>query len=194
MRVTENTFGVREDEGPNKLCSIEEAVARHIRPGIMLHIGDSANAIVRQVTRRFWGSRPDFTVIASSAEDYVPDMIHAGQVRKLIFAICSETYPARGPSRVMQRAFREDAIQIENWSLHTIVQRLMAGAMGLGFMPTKSLVGSDAAEDNAGFFLEMEDPFGSGQRLGLVKALNPDVSLIHALASDRAGNVILPRR
>jgi acyl CoA:acetate/3-ketoacid CoA transferase beta subunit len=66
----------------------------------------------------------------------------------------------------------------------------MAGAMGLGFMPTKSLLDSSIADDNKGSFLEMSDPFGGGERVGLVKALNPDFSIIHGLAADQAGNVI----
>jgi len=188
--VKNQTFGIRKNEGPDKLLSLEEAVAKYIRPGMVLHIGDSANAIVRHVIRRFWGSKPDFTVIASSAEDYVLDMVHARQVKKLIFALCSESYPTRGPSKVMQRAFRENTIQIENWSLHTIVQMLMAGAMGLPCMPTRSLLDTTNAKDNIGSFMEMRDPFGSGERIGLVKSLHPDLSLIHALAADRAGNLI----
>ena len=183
-------FTSRKNEGPDKLVGLEEAIGKHLRPGMVLHLGDSSNAIVRQILRHFWGTQPDFTVIASRAEDYVLDMVHVGQVKKLIFGLCSESYPTRSPSKIMQRAFQENSIQMENWSLHTIVQRLMAGAMGLQIMPTKSLKGSTTADENAGFFLEMDDPFGSGQRLGLVKSLHPDLSFIHGLAADRAGNVI----
>jgi len=188
--VRNQTFSKRKNEGPDKVLSLEQSVEKCLRSGMVLHIGDSANAIVRHVIRQFWGSKPDFTVIASSAEDYVLDMVHAGQVKKLIFALCSESYPTRGPSKIIQRAFRESSIEIENWSLHTIVQRLMAGAMGLPCMPTRSLLETTTAKENVGSFMELRDPFGSGERVGLVKSLLPDLSLIHALAADRAGNLI----
>ncbi len=49
-------------------------------------------------------------------------------------------------------------------------------------MPTKSLLGSTMSEQNRDSFIEMTDPFGSGKKLGLVKALNPNIALIHGLS------------
>lgn len=190
MKAKKEIFGIRKDEGPNKLLSLEDAVAQYVLPEMTLHIGDQANAVVRSIIKRFWGKKPAFTVIASSAEDYVLDMIHGGQIRRLIFALCSDSYPTRKPSKIMQRAFREGVLEIENWSLHTIVQRLIAGAMGLPFAPTQSLLNTQMSEENRDAFLEMEDPFGSGQRVGLVRSLQPDLSLVHALAASRAGDAI----
>jgi len=46
-------------------------------------------------------------------------------------------------------------------------------------------------EDNKESFTVIDDPFGSGRRIGLLKALNPDLSIVHGLAADRAGNTIL---
>jgi acyl CoA:acetate/3-ketoacid CoA transferase beta subunit len=48
------------------------------------------------------------------------------------------------------------------------------------------------AEENVDCFQEMEDPFGSGRKCGLVKALDVDLSLIHACAADPYGNTLLP--
>jgi Coenzyme A transferase len=94
------------------------------------------------------------------------------------------------PVRVVQRAYAEGELEIENWSLYTLVQRLMAGALGVGFMPTKSITGSSMAEENKGSFLVIEDPFENGKKLGLVKALNPDLSLVHGWVADCYGNTI----
>ena len=46
------------------------------------------------------------------------------------------------------------------------------------------------AEDNRESFREIEDPFGEG-KAKVVKALNPDLSLIHGWAADRYGNTII---
>jgi acyl CoA:acetate/3-ketoacid CoA transferase beta subunit len=75
----------------------------------------------------------------------------------------------------------------------TLPLRVMAGALGVPFLPTRSLLGSSMEEHNArdGDFLVMDDPFaGDGRRVGLVRALTPDVALFHAWAADRAGNVL----
>lgn len=66
----------------------------------------------------------------------------------------------------------------------------MAGAMGLPFLPTRSLIGSDLGRDAeaAGLFKVVADPFGAGAGgpIGLVKALRPDISLAHAWATPTA--------
>ena len=40
-------------------------------------------------------------------------------------------------------------------------------------------------------FKVIDDPFGSGKKIGIIKALNPDLSIIHGYAADRYGNTIL---
>jgi hypothetical protein len=48
-------------------------------------------------------------------------------------------------------------------------------------------------EDNAraGDFASVDDPFGGPGRLGYVRALVPDVAIVHGWVADRAGNVII---
>lgn len=118
-------------------------------------------------------------------------LIHAGLAKKLITAVCADYYPGPSPSYIIQRAYKEGVLEIENWSLLSLVQRFMTGSLDLGFMPTKSIIGSGAADENKGTFMVIDEPFGSEKKLGAVKALNPDVSLIHGWVSDRQGNAII---
>ena len=64
--------------------------------------------------------------------------------------------------------------------------RYRAGAMGVPFMPMRSMMGSDVAGqlDN---LEEMTCPF-TGEKILLVPALNPDVALIHVQRCDPFGN------
>lgn len=184
------TFTLRRNEGINKVVSLEDSIRNNIEPGMKLHIREGTGAAAREVVRQFWGKSPGFTLIMSALSGYGACMVHGGLLRKLITSICAEGHPAMKPIRVVQRAYAEGTIEIENWSLYSFVQRLMGGAFGVGFMPTKSIVGSSMAEENEGSFQVIEDPFGSGRKLGLVKALNPDVSLVHGWVADRYGNTI----
>jgi acyl CoA:acetate/3-ketoacid CoA transferase beta subunit len=68
---------------------------------------------------------------------------------------------------------------------------LMAGAFGVPFMPTRSVLGSSIAEDNNASFKSMDDPFGSGAKVGVVSALLPDISIVHGCVADVDGNAIL---
>ncbi|MEN8198075.1 MAG: CoA-transferase, partial [Pseudomonadota bacterium] len=67
--------------------------------------------------------------------------------------------------------------------------RFRAGAMGIPFMPTRAMMGSDVARqlDNV---KEMECPY-TGDKLMLLPALNPDVAIIHVQRCDPYGNAQL---
>ena len=69
----------------------------------------------------------------------------------------------------------------------------LAGAMGVPSLPPRSLLGSSMEDDNGrnGDFIVADDPFGLEGRVGYVRALVPDVALMHGWAADRAGNVIV---
>lgn len=95
------------------------------------------------------------------------------------------------PSKVVQAAYESKQIELENWTLNSLQQRLMAGAFGIPFMPTKSVLGSSIAADNEASFKIIEDPFGSGAKVGLASALLPDISIVHGCVADVEGNTIL---
>ena len=186
----DNIFQLEEYEGSSKVIDLGEAVRRYVKPGMTLHISAGANALARELIRQFYGSKPAFTLISIGIGEQLLNLIHCGLVKKIITTSCSEFYPTPGPSKVIQRAFKSNSIEIENWSLLTLTQRLMAGAFDLPFLPTKSIAGSSMAQENQDSFHEIPDPFGSGTKTGLVKALNPDVALIHGWAADPHGNII----
>jgi glutaconate CoA-transferase subunit A len=76
--------------------------------------------------------------------------------------------------------------KLEEWSHMAMGLRYRAGAMGVPFMPMRSMLGSDVlgrVEDAK----PMECPF-TGEPLLLVPALNPDVALIHVQRCDSYGN------
>jgi glutaconate CoA-transferase, subunit A len=73
----------------------------------------------------------------------------------------------------------------EEWSHLSIGLRFKAAAMGLPFLPTKSMLGSDLLPMTEA--KEMTCPF-TGERLALVPAYHPDVALIHVQRADRFGN------
>ena len=189
--IIERDLRLKENEGRDKVIGLAEAIERDIKPGMSLFIEEGANAAIREVIRRFRGTGPDFTLIMSVVSADALNMVHAGLVRRIITTSCTEIRPTPGPNKVVQAAYREKAVEIENWTLYTLAQRLMAGALGLSFMPTRSLLGTGMAEENADSFKAIGDPFGGGQKLGLVKALEPDIALVHAPAADRYGNTIM---
>ncbi len=184
------------DEGPDKVATLEQAVRRHVKPGATLYLGTAhgrANPLVREIVRQWWGRRPDFTLAVVGLGSPWTALIHGGLVRRVITTFMGEGYPFPTPQPLISRAVLEGRLEVSNWSMLTLPLRLLAGAMGVPFLPTRSLLGSSMEEDNAraGDFIAADDPFGAEGRVGYVKALVPDVALLHAWAADRAGNVIV---
>jgi acyl CoA:acetate/3-ketoacid CoA transferase alpha subunit/acyl CoA:acetate/3-ketoacid CoA transferase beta subunit len=154
---------------------------------MMLHISPFGSAAAREIIRQFWGTKPEFTLIAPPVPGM--DMIQCGMVKKTIGGSGAKG-GRRGQGRGKPGRLEHD-VPNEIWSLGGISQRLFAGAMGTGFIPTKSMMGTTIAEDNKEAFKVIDDPFGSGKKIGIIKALNPDLSIIHGYAADRHGNTIL---
>ena len=63
--------------------------------------------------------------------------------------------------------------------------------MGAPFLPVRGILGSIYPEVNVDFKV-IPDPF-SGEELVVVKALKPDVTLVHGSKGDEAGNILIPR-
>jgi len=187
-------LALEDNEGEDKVMPLREAVTRFVKPGSAIHLAAThccSGAAILEIARQFQGKKPEFTLIMRGIRDTVTILIHLGLVRKVITAFSGNVYPWYSPNPVIQKAYTSGATDLEDWSILTFPLRLMAGAMGCGVMPTSSLVGSTLAERNKDAFTVMDDPFGSGRKIGLLKALNPDISIMHALAVDREGNAIL---
>lgn len=183
-------------EGPDKVTTLEEALRRLVKPSMTLHVGTAharANVHVREIVRQWWGKTPGFTIAALGLGSPWTALIHGGLVKRMITTYLGETYPFPVPNPLISKAVLEGRLEVQNWSMLTLPLRLLAGAMGVPFLPTRSLLGSTMEEDNTrqGDFQAADDPFGTGGRIGYVRALVPDVSLLHAWAADRAGNTIL---
>jgi len=177
----------------NKVVNLRQAIESNVKPGMTVHISLQAGAATCELARQFWGRKPNFSLIMNMiGGHHALSLVHGGLVKKLIFATCADIYPRPYPNPVIQRAFKSKTCRLENWSMLSLTQALMAGALNLPFIPTRSVIGSSLQRDNQDAIHVVEDVFGSGEKVGLVKALSPDISIIHGWAADAMGNVILP--
>lgn len=91
-----------------------------------------------------------------------------------------------GVSKVMRLYTESKRARFEEWSHMAVGMRFRAGAMGVPFLPIRSMMGSDVIR-RLPEVREMTCPF-TGEKLVLVPALNPDVALIHVQRCDAYGN------
>jgi glutaconate CoA-transferase, subunit A len=91
-----------------------------------------------------------------------------------------------GVSKVMRHYVETGKASFDEWSHMALGMRFRAGAMGIPFMPIRSMLGSDVLRRRPEA-KELDCPF-TGEKLLLVPALNPDVTLIHVQRCDPYGN------
>lgn len=93
----------------------------------------------------------------------------------------------------MLPSFRKKAekgeIRVIEDSCGAFIAGIRAGAFGVPFMPVRGLIGSDLIKlhEELGDWKLVKDPF-SGEEIVLVKAITPDVAIIHVNKADVEGN------
>ncbi len=191
----------------DKLMSLSEAVDKFVTDDAHISIGGftinrnpmaAVYEIIRQKKRRLH-------LYAHSNGQGVDELVGAGCVEKIEIA-----YAGSGRFAPTCIRFREAAesgrIAVEDYSNYQMTLRFMAGAMGVPFLPTRSSLGSDITNlwgfsetDRKGDqripdrkLVVMDNPFDGWcdtEKVVLVPAINPDVTIIHVQAADSQGTV-----
>jgi glutaconate CoA-transferase, subunit A len=175
----------------SKVMTMKEAISKFVKDGMTLYISavwaNHAAAAAHEIIRQ---GKKDLTLIESSPGEIFDQMIGAGCAKRLIISWSANE--AFGTGYRFRRAVEKGLIEVEDYSNFGLTTKLMAGAMGLPFMPILSQKGSSINEIKA--FLgenklkHIECPF-TGQKVTLISGINPDVSIIHCQRADLEGNI-----
>lgn len=169
-----------------KVMSLEEA-CRFVRDGEHVALGGSTAS--RTPMAMIWAliraGKKDLTVSRSIVSTEGDLLFASGASRHILTSWFSQGI-VWGVSRVMRSFTESKRAVFEEWSHLSIGLRYRAGAMGIPFLPMRSMMGSDVAA-RLKDLREMDCPF-TGEKLLLVPALNPDVALIHVQRCDPYGN------
>jgi acyl CoA:acetate/3-ketoacid CoA transferase beta subunit/acyl CoA:acetate/3-ketoacid CoA transferase alpha subunit len=183
---------VMEETG--KIMALKDAISNFIHKKMSIHVSDYFSyptAPLMELTRQHWGLDSQFTLITGGIHTTEVPLLIGGCVKKVIHTFAGDIYPTPGPNPVFQGLFNQGRVEYERWSMLSLCMRLAAGAMNVGYLPIRSLNGSDMEVENPHAFRVMQDPFGEGESMGVVKALCPDITLIHGIMADKHGNTIL---
>jgi acyl CoA:acetate/3-ketoacid CoA transferase alpha subunit len=137
-------------------------------------------SLVREVIRQ---GKKDLHVCGQGVTE-LDLWLAAGIVKKLdLNYIGLEVY---GISASLRRAVESGQVETTvEWSNGSITWRMKAAAMGVPFLPTRSMLGTDMIKYSAAKVVE--DPF-TGIKVALLPALILDVGLIHVHRADKYGN------
>jgi glutaconate CoA-transferase subunit A len=180
------TLAERDRSLHEKVVSLEDA-AGLVHDGETVGIGGSTLsrtpmamiwALIRAGKKRLSCSRG---IVSSEG-----DLLFASGVSDHIVTSWFSQGIVWGISKVMRHHIEGRTARFDEWSHMAMGLRFRAGAMGLPFLPIRSMLGSDVRRERPEP-REMVCPF-TGDKLLLVPALNPDVAIIHVQRCDAYGN------
>lgn len=168
----------------DKLMTEREAVERFVHDGDYLGFElygtvrcpmSLAREIVRQGKKRLR--------LAGQGLNELDLLIAAGLVEKLDLTYIG--YEVHGLSNILRRAAEGGKLKIVEWSNAAMAWRFKAAAMGVPFIPVRSMLGTDTFKYSAAKAVRC--PF-TELKLTLLPALILDVGIIHVHRADRYGN------
>ena len=170
-----------------KVMSLEEACAL-VNDGDQVAIGGST--LSRTPMAMIWAlirSRKKDLSFSRSIVSSEGDLLFASGISQHILTSWFSQGIVWGVSKVMRHYTENGKARFEEWSHMSVGMRFRAGAMGVPFLPVRSMMGSDVGARLKDSVCEIDCPF-TGEKLLLVPALNPDVALVHVQRCDAYGN------
>ncbi len=172
-----------------KLCSIREAISS-VQDGAMVALGgntlnrapmEAVLELVRQGKKRLR--------LVKTAGGLDVDLLSLGGCLDSVDAGFISMETEFGLAQHYRRAVQSGTLKANEHACYTVISALRAGAYGIPFMPVRGLQVSDLRKVND-YFADVKDPFG-GETLAAVRALRPDVAVIHVQKADSRGNALI---
>lgn len=174
--------------GP-KLMSAHDAVAQYVRDGDSVFLGYTswACALEWEIARQ---RRRGLASIGTTTSILLPLL---GCADRMITA-----YALGALSPWFRERLAAGEWQIDDYTNQTIALMFMAGALGIPFIPTRSMLGTDFAGPHyypqpnsflgANKLRVIASPFDGDERVVALPALRPNVSCVHVQWADEEGN------
>ena len=167
----------------NKVMTMKEAVSRYVKSGDTLFLsgmqhGEPAAAIHEIVRQKI-----DHLTLVSVLVATANLLIGEGLVDRVLTGYISQDER----SYAVTKAKTTGRLPVyEEYSHFGISLVLMAGQMGIPFIPTRSEIGSDMPKYNKNI-TSVKCPF-TGEPVGVIRAVNPDAGIVHVQRCDAEGN------
>jgi len=145
----------------------------------------AGHEIIRQKKR-------ELRLIGPISDILFDQLIGAGCVKDVVAAwvgnvMMGSAYNFRHATEVENPGTPGEKLKVFNMTNFTIALGLQAGAMGVPFLPTRTAMGSDVPKGNH-FFYQIISPFQPKETLLAVRAIVPDVTIVHVQRADAEGN------
>lgn len=186
----ENRRWVREHKPRHlvdKRMSVSDAVTQFVNDGALIVFGGFGHiripmAVVYEIIRQ----RKRDLALAAKPGCHDSDLLIASGCVTTVEVAYGFGHELRGLSPASRRAVQTGRCEVVTEISNAAFQwRLLAAMMGIPFIPSRVLLGTDTFKHSA--CKVVEDPY-SGKRVCLIPACYPDVAMIHVHRCDVYGN------
>ncbi len=171
----------------DKRSTVSEVVDKYIDDGDLIASGGFGHirvsmAVIYEIIRQ---EKKNLAMSGKTAVHDIDVLVAAGCVDKVEVAY-SFGHEVRGLSPASRRRVENgDCEVVADISNAAYQWRFLAAMMGIPFIPTRVMLGTDTLEKSSAKV--MEDPW-SGKPIALLPACYPDVGIIHVPRCDKYGN------
>lgn len=172
----------------SKVMSMREAIGRFVPDGCSVAMGTALEALIpfaagHEIIRQ---RRRGLTLIGPISDILFDQLIGAECVARVVAAWVGNVSAGLGHN--FRRAVEQEQpgpLAVEDNTNFTIALGLLAGSLGVPFIPAKTALGTDIPRSNPKLRV-WDSPF-DGERYLLVPAIVPDVAILHVQRADGEG-------
>jgi glutaconate CoA-transferase subunit A len=174
-----------------RILSLADAIATNLHDGDVVALEGFTHLIPfaagHEIIRQ---GRRDLTLVRMTPDLVYDQMIGMGCARRLVFSWAGN--PGVGSLHRVRDAIEHGwprPLELEEHSHAGLATAYAAGAAGLPFGVLRGYAGTDLVHYNDSVRF-VNCPF-TGEELAAVRAVRPDLGVVHALRADRRGNVLI---
>lgn len=173
----------------DKRMTLKEAVSKFIHDGDTVYYGGFQIMVPMALTHEIIRQKKRNLCVIDASTDVggLDLLVGAGCVSEIHTAWIMNWY-VKAPYAI-RRAFQSGALKRYDVSNFGATSALIAGFLGIPFIPVRGNIGTTILENNPTDLKVVEDPF-TGEKITAVRAWRADVAIIHAQQVDRLGNVV----
>jgi glutaconate CoA-transferase subunit A len=178
----------------SKLLTMRQAIAELVPDGSSVALGLQMEQMIpfaagHELMRQ---KKKNLRLIGPISDILFDQLIGAGCVKDVVAAwvgnvMMGSAYNFRRATEQENPGTPGEKLQVFNMSNFSIALALQAGALGVPFLPTRTAMGSDVPKGNH-FFYQIISPFEPKETLLAVRAIVPDVAIVHVQRADKNGN------
>jgi glutaconate CoA-transferase subunit A len=178
----------------SKLMTMREATERHVPDGASVALGLQMEQMIpfaagHEIARQ---KKRGLRLIGPISDILFDQLIGAGCVKDVVAAwvgnvMMGSAYNFRRATEEENPGTPGEKLTVFNMTNFSLALGLQAGALGVPFLPTRTAMGSDVPKGNH-FFYQIISPFEPKETLLAVRAIVPDVAIVHVQRADAEGN------